>query len=361
MKSHRIERRAERLGLGRLRISAGTTSAKVAARREALVDALLADAQVDVLRALQAGTLPIELVDAHVREHGMGASGLLAQVTLSGGLWEALEATLPSMGRSAATRRRYQVTVLALRRRLPEGEAAVARLRVRDLLAIDWAALRAAWPGSGSDWMHVRRLVSRFLSLQLGSKAHPMRHAVLAKIPTALEVERVPELSPAQFHQLVEAARVDIRPALWTLVLTGMRVGEYLRCTPAHLRPAVHGVAVPGTKTAGALAVVRVAPELWGWVEQAIPAPLAYKGLRLQFKAALAAAGLDPTLRLHDLRHAHGQWAVEAGVPEALVQVSLRHTQAATTRRYTKQAGRATVAAGLARMMTTPPALPEAP
>ena len=83
--------------------------------------------------------------------------------------------------------------------------------------------------------------------------------------------------------------------------------------------------------------------------------PLAYKALRLAFKAALRAAGLDTGLRLHDLRHAHGQWAVEAGVPEALVQVSLRHTQASTTRRYTKQLGRATVAAGLARHLTASP------
>ena len=42
-------------------------------------------------------------------------------------------------------------------------------------------------------------------------------------------------------------------------------------------------------------------------------------------------------LRLHDLRHAHGQWPVNAGVPEAAVQASLSHTNGAMTARYTAQ------------------------
>ena len=82
-----------------------------------------------------------------------------------------------------------------------------------------------------------------------------------------------------------------------------------------------------------------------------IPSPLQYKHFRLQFKAALEAAGLPLTTRLHDLRHAHGQWAIDGGAPEALVQVSLRHTQASTTRRYTKQKGRADVATALSKTL----------
>lgn len=349
VRNARAFRRLERVGLGRVVIPLHTAAPRVAARREALVDQLIDQAQLDVVRALAAGTLSIEVVEAHAREHGLGGAGLSAQLVLAEPLWEALKATLPAMGRADATRLRYAVTVAQLRARLPKAE----KLTVRDLLRVDWERLRATWPGSASDWMHVRRLLSRFLSLRLGGKLHPVRAEVLARIPTAPEAERVPELTPALFHAIVEAARVDVRPALWTLVLTGMRVGEYLRCTRADLRPATHAVAVPGTKTRGAAALVRVAPELWGWINQGIPAPLQYKALRLQWKAALRAAGADAGLRLHDLRHAHGQWAVEAGVPEALVQVSLRHAQASTTRRYTKQHGRATVAAGLARHLTT--------
>lgn len=104
--------------------------------------------------------------------------------------------------------------------------------------------------------------------------------------------------------------------------------------------------------TAGSKALVRVDPRFWHHVEAGIPAPLAYKAFRLAFKAALTAARLPATTRLHDLRHAHGQWAIDGGAAEALVQVSLRHTQAATTRRYTKQKGRADVATALHKSLT---------
>jgi len=347
-RQRRLHRRLTRLGLGRVNFDLRATVERVYQRRAALIDQLIAEAQIETLRALASGRLSIEVLDAHAREHGLGGAGLAAQLTLSERLFPALEATLPEMGRSATTRARYAVTIETLRRRIKDADT----LTVRDLARFNWDALYRTWPNSAADWMHVRRLLSRFLSLRFGSKYHPLRAEVLAKIPTAPEIERVPDLSPAAFHALVAAARVDIRPTLWTLVLTGMRVGEYLRCTRADLRPGLHAVAVPGSKTHGASALVRVAPALWGWVDQAIPSPLQYKALRLAYKAALRAAGLDVGLRLHDLRHAHGQWAVEAGVPEAMVQVSLRHTQASTTRRYTKQTGRATVAAGLAKTLT---------
>lgn len=347
VRSKRIVRRLERFGMGRVYINAHTLSERTFRRRESIVDALIAEAQIDVLRALVSGRLSIELLEAHAREHGLGGAGLAARVTMSEPLWPALQAIVPSMGRTEVSRLRYQTTLNKMQRQIPGG----AKLLVRDLTVLDWNAIHNNWPGSASDWMHVRRLVSRFLTLRLGSKLHPVRGEVLARIPSAVEAERVPELSPEQFHKLAKAARVDIRPALWTLVLTGMRVGEYLRCTRANLRPATHAVAVPGTKTAGSQSLVRVDPKLWKWIDRGIPAPLAYKWLRLNFKQALRDAGLDETLRLHDLRHAHGQWAVEAGVPEALVQVSLRHAQLATTRRYTKQANKGTVAAGLAKAL----------
>ena len=42
-------------------------------------------------------------------------------------------------------------------------------------------------------------------------------------------------------------------------------------------------------------------------------------------------------VRIHDLRHCYGQWLADARVPEARIQVGMRHTTAAMTRRYTKQ------------------------
>ena len=200
--------------------------------------------------------------------------------------------------------------------------------------------------------MHVRRLLSRFLSLYLQSKTHPVREEILSKIPRAVEVERTTELTPAEFHALVAAAREDLKAPLWTLVLTGMRMGEYLRCTVDDLRPARCAVRVPGSKTAASTGLVFVDPDDWHWIEAGIPSPLQYKAFRLAFKAALEAAELPGTTRLHDLRHAHGQWAVQGGAPEAMVQVSLRHTQASTTRRYTKAHGSA-VGTALRTMLNT--------
>jgi integrase len=46
---------------------------------------------------------------------------------------------------------------------------------------------------------------------------------------------------------------------------------------------------------------------------------------------ALAAAGLQPTLRFHDLRHSYATWLVTDGVPVNIVQRLMGHEQASTT------------------------------
>jgi integrase len=175
-----------------------------------------------------------------------------------------------------------------------------------------------------------------------------MRHEILGRIPTQHEAERVTDLTPEQFLTILEHAREDMRAPFMTLVLSGMRMGEYLACDETCLFPASHEVSVPGTKTKAAAGRIAIDASLWHWVEFGIPSPVRYRQFVKLFKDAVDAAGLPRTLRLHDLRHAHGQWAVAQGVPEAFVQVSLRHTQAATTRRYTKSGNLNKVAQGLA-------------
>jgi len=44
-----------------------------------------------------------------------------------------------------------------------------------------------------------------------------------------------------------------------------------------------------------------------------------------------------PELRLYDLPHAFGQWLVDAGVPQSVVQVGMHHRTAAMTARCVKQ------------------------
>lgn len=76
-----------------------------------------------------------------------------------------------------------------------------------------------------------------------------------------------------------------------------------------------------------------------------------YKWLRIYWKRALKAVGADPTLRLHDLRHCTGQWAINEGVQEAKVQSTLRHSTAEMTRRYVRQRDKGEVAVAVADVM----------
>jgi len=134
-------------------------------------------------------------------------------------------------------------------------------------------------------------------------------------------------------------------------VAVGLRVGEYLRLTADHLHPITRTVSVPGSKTASSAAVLRVDPDLWPWIVQAVPAPVGYNWLRTYWKRALEAVGADGTLRLHDLRHLTAQLLVNAGQSEASVQTTMRHATASMTRRYAKQKDHGENAAPLARVL----------
>ncbi len=49
------------------------------------------------------------------------------------------------------------------------------------------------------------------------------------------------------------------------------------------------------------------------------------------WKPTLQRAGLDPTLRFHDLRHSYATWLVDDGVPVNVVQRVMGHERSATT------------------------------
>lgn len=342
--SDRIRRKLQRFDLGELQIRSKATG-RVHNRRESLIDALISESQIDVLRALKERVISIEALDHYAREHkNLGGAGLLAQVKLNESLFTAMETTVLVMGKSANTQKRYDVTRKAFE--VMVRNAIGAEAVVRDLERLPWEEWHRTWTKSAADWMHIRRFISRFLSLYLGSKHHPVRYEIIEMIPTKAEHDREIDITVDEFLLLVEKSRDDVKAAWWTLLLTGMRVGEYLACDESAKLANSHQVKVPGTKTAGSVGAVNVAPSLWHWIEAGIPAPLQYKSLRLEFKKAALAIG-RPELVLHDLRHAHGQWAVDAGIPEARVQSSLRHKNPAMTRRYTKRQGRGEVAAGL--------------
>jgi integrase len=219
--------------------------------------------------------------------------------------------------------------------------------RVIDLERVHWSTIKANWGRSSADWNHMRRAVSTFLTSLLGDKYHPFRRKIVQAIPLAHEGSgREPDLTPADFVRIVAEMPSHARPAVWVLVLTGMRVGEYLRTTKADLMSATCGVRVPGTKTHGSAAPVYVDERMWPWIEAGVPAPLQHGWIRKYWKRACAKLGFND-ITLHDLRHCHGQWAVDEGIPESKVQVSLRHSTVAMTRRYVKKRSKREVAKAL--------------
>ena len=141
-----------------------------------------------------------------------------------------------------------------------------------------------------------------------------------------------------------------------------MRPGEYVRCQETDLRPHTKSLQVPGTKTADSATVLSIDDRFWKWVCQGIPCPVTHATLADRWKKACATAGYHG-VRLYDLRHCHGQWLSDEGVPEARIQTALRHKTAAMTRRYTTQQDKGESNRALANVMFGPsgPAVYPAP
>lgn len=365
----RIRRRLKKLGLPDLQIASNARTKKELVRAEAVVDKLIADQQVGVLRALmekdpERRVALAALVDLD-RAGKLSGGGILGTVAMRERLTDAVTRF---MGGEGATAKRYRVAFLALRRKAALADDA----RLADLATVNWDRLSKRWGATGDDWENMRRAVSRLLSLALGDKYHTVRREIMGKVPHQATQKRASELTPDLFDLVLGAAREDMRPAFMTLLLTGMRANEYLACRRTHLKPHTLAVKVPGTKTKGSAAEVRVDASDWPWIAAGIPAPVrGYRALRKQWCRACAAAGIA-TFRewievaedgrrlekeqyegpgLHALRHAHGQWAADAGIPLTQIKSSMRHATLAMTVRYAEHAGKGEVARSLSRTL----------
>jgi integrase len=283
------------------------------------------------LEAIKEGRFTVgEVFSAH-RTERLGF--LAADMVLHRGLWPVVQEWCATSTAKLRTMLRYETSFKALRRKqlLPENA------KVLDLGKVAWGELQERWQNSPADWNHLRRAVSRFLTVILEDRYHPFRRKLLDRFPKAIEPPgRVPDITPELFWKVVGASPEHVRPSYVTLVGLGLRVSEYLACRREHLRPHTMTLLVPGTKTDQSEDVARIDPRLWPWVDAAIPAPVRDRWLRTHWVRACAAVGLAD-VRLHDLRHCSGQWLTEAGRPEASVQQTLRHKDPAMTRRYTKQ------------------------
>jgi integrase len=356
----------------RIRFSIGNRSIKRWNRFNGLIDKLIENDQFEILEALAKGEIaPGQLLEA---DRGDRTKATLADVKLRARLWDrktddgriekgALSSTLPKMAPGPRTRKRYHDSFVRLQRKAPAWLDADAT--VGDLADVPWSAVATAWGASAADWMHLRRAVSRFLTIYLGGKIAPFRHQVLAGFPAKKVKKRRPNVTVGQFLELVAASPPHAAAAFWVLAVTGMRVGEYLACTREHVHARTRTLHVPGTKTEGSDADIEVAAEFWGFIEQGIPSRIRYKWLHNYWKRACVKVNLGrlaPTgrfrdvpvwgkhgiaqrvdrvevtryegLHIHDLRHCTGQWAIDAGVDESKVQALLRHEHASQTRDY---------------------------
>lgn len=188
-----------------------------------------------------------------------------------------------------------------------------------------WDRHVAQWGWSGAHWNHGRRALSRLLTLLLG-KAHPERHALLARVPIYAEVPRLVELPHGSLATVLAHAGPD-RPILEALVVTGLRVGElWGKVTVDPTTPALE---VHGTKTAAARRRFPVGPRTAALV------------LFLTLGKADAVRHrwqrVRPVpLHLHDLRHLAAQAAEALGIPEGRRRQWLGHSAPTVHARYTQ-------------------------
>lgn len=395
-------------GIGFVQLATGARSKRDYERRVVLFDELVEDSQLGVIRALLAGEITWEeLIDAKRRDELRGGA-IIGNIALARPLWTAIAETLPKMGRTPATRARYRVSFNALeRQRFVAWPRELAALRVRDLRDVEWSTLCDAWVkpaaegGGGKSaayWNHVARAVLAFLSKYLKSELHPFRLEVREQLRKLAEEERVPDLTPILFRRILDATPAPVQPMFITLMLTGMRVrSEYLRCREEHKLPGICAVRVPGTKTDKSKSVIAIDAEDWPWIDAAIPAPIGYQQLRRHWQRACVTVGAGRYLetgktrrirvklergqqyvhrghgdvrtvmhavehrdvpelryvglRLHDLRHALGQWSHDAGQPLSRIKEALRHTTLAMTERYARTSATRQVSSAAGRAL----------
>lgn len=349
--NYRIDRRFKHIG--RIRRSLGTSSVREFHQRVALIEKLWKDEKYELLRAFQKGAarggIEIEQLIEADRAGQLGMT--LSSLTLRTNLWKAMDATLPKMGNSEVTRQRYHKSFAALQRKASaylSGKATVA-----DLSLVPWKQLKSEWGTSPTDWMQMRRALSRFLTIYLDDLYHPFRRQVIKNVPPAKELPRKPDVSLQSFRKIVGKAKPQVQPFYWMLVLTGMRVGEVLSLTVFNLHQDTHTIEIGEGKTPGSSELVRVDQRLWGYIKSAVPARYRLEYYEKCWRQAVKSAGIERQITLHDLRHCHGQWAIDEGVQQSKVQSSFRHESSEMTNRYVARAARREVSKALADLILT--------
>lgn len=330
MGHYEINRRFKNVGL--IRMSLGTSDIREFRRRVALVEKLHRQERYELLRRLRDKNdrdVTIEFLIEADREERLGSAA--SDLSLNQNLWEAIERTLPRMG-NKETAKRYAVSLRALQEKA--GKHLGPNARVRALASAPWSEISKAWGNSAADWMHVKRAISRFLTVFLRDKYHPFARKWRSDFPGRKVRPKRVNVPLSLFLKVSEQSPEHARASYWALYVTGMRVrSEYLRCDESHLEDADCRIKVPGTKTEGSENTIAIDPRLWHLVQAGIPSRLKYKWLRIYWRRACEAVGVSG-ITLHDLRHGAGQLARKGGATQEDVQDFLRHETSTVTRDY---------------------------
>jgi len=225
---------------------------------------------------------------------------------------------------------------------------------ISDLDTVDWAAPYKAWKGSPAAWNHLGRALSRFLTVALGDKFHPLRRKVVRRFPRMDEHPRVPKLTVGEFKRIIDCVPQRYRDPFLVLAATGMRLGELYSLQRSHLDAASGAIDIPASKTKSGVRTIYVAATVWPAVERAIPMPIGHWYLRDLWRAAVDRAFPNEArdLRLHDIRHFTAQQLSNAGVAEAAIQAQLGHSDPNVTRLYAIQSARREVAQAMADILS---------
>jgi len=329
-------------GVGLIRNHSGTTKLVEFRYRDGILTKLIRLGALDSLRLFKRGALTIgDLITAD-REGRL--EHVARELVLHQPLKPAVDAWLLTAARAEGSRKRYEVSWNHFLRLHALGKNAV----VRELAGVDYHKLLARWSATDADWNRFRAALSAFLSRFLGSKMHPFRYEVLSRVPRGQESSgRIPDLDVADFWRIIDKAHEPVRAVYVTMATLGAGYADLKPLTRDALRRKSQTVLVRGRKLGRQEPLeVAVAPNLWEWVEAAIPIALSDKWLRIWWKRACRAAKVHG-VRMYDLRHLSGQLAADAGIADSAVAVHLRHSNASTTRRYTRRAVARKVAAAI--------------
>lgn len=329
-------------GVGLLRNHSGTNNAVEFRYRDSLITKLKRLGALDTLRLFKRGALSISDLITADREGRL--EHVAKELVLHRPLRAAVDAWLPTSARAKGSRQRYTVSWNHFLRLKAVSDNAI----VRELAGVDYHKLLGRWGASDTDWNRFRAALSAFLSRYLGSKMHPFRYEVLSQVPRGQESEgRIPDLDVADFWRIIDKAHEPVRAVYVTMAVLGAGYADLAPLTRHQLRRKSFTVLLRGRKLGRQQPLeVAVAPALWPWVEGAIPLPIGDKWLRRWWKRACRAAKVRG-VRMYDLRHLSGQLGADAGLADSAIAVHLRHSNAATTRRYTRRVVARKVAAAI--------------